>query len=258
MHCLSKVLLWKKLYRDPGLSTLRSCLASSCCRMQDDNWVVNIDSEALQDSPSLLPGFFVLEHGVLTMVLQDYWRNPWGHYGSLESDTFAIDFWFKGIISFVLQSNLRYGIHNELLSTVFNNLVNISLITLRFTLISALFAPLLIKSCNLLYLLVCLLSARRPNTNPDIQENDKIMMMYCVPSTLQNAAFPASIDSSDKVNICIWRPLKRSMAHEVGEDNILDDPTHGTVLHPRHLDPTFSTAGSCSLRSHHRDCCVVI
>ena len=76
--------------------------------------------------------------------------------------------------------------------------------------------------------------------------------------TLQNAAFPASIDSSDKVNICIWRPLKRSMAHEVGKDNILDNPTHGTVLHPRHLDLTFSTAGTWSLRSHHRDCCVVI
>ena len=69
-------------------------------------------------------------------------------------------------------------------------------------------------------------------------------------STLQNAAFATSIDSSDKVNICIWRPLKRSMAHEVGEDNILDNPTHGTVLHPRHLDPTFSPAGSWSLRSH--------
>ena len=44
--------------------------------LQDDNWVVNIDSEALQDFPSLLPGFFVLEHGDLTMVVQDYWRHP--------------------------------------------------------------------------------------------------------------------------------------------------------------------------------------
>ena len=129
--------------------------------------------------------------------------------------------------------------------------------TFRFTLISALFAPLLIKSCNLLYLLVCLLSARRPNTNPEIQENDKIMMMYCVPCKM--LLFPLPLTpvikltfvfgdhSNDPWHMKLVRTIFWITPH-MELSSILGTLTrHSPLLVPGLFEAII-----------HRDCCVVI
>ena len=75
---------------------------------------------------------------------------------SLEGDAGSVNLLFISILSFILKSNLNNSIMSAL----------VVLVVLFSTCTMALLCPFWMKSCNLLYLLVCLLSASSPNTRP--------------------------------------------------------------------------------------------